>query len=75
LLTPETGALNLKKISAGESFRSGKRKGRKREGASTVSLNHPLAVNFQGKQENYAETSVCIHGSGCALLCNAGFCR
>ncbi len=29
---------------AGERFRSGSTNGRKREGASTVSLNHPLAA-------------------------------
>ncbi len=32
---------------AGERFRSGSTEGRKREGASTVSLNHPLAANFR----------------------------
>jgi hypothetical protein len=29
---------------AGDRFRSGSTNGRKREGASTVSLNHPLAA-------------------------------
>jgi hypothetical protein len=38
---------------AGECFRSGQTNGRKREGVSTVNLNHPLAVNPE-KQENYA---------------------
>jgi hypothetical protein len=34
------------RISAGGASVPGIQKGRKREGASTVSLNHPLAVNF-----------------------------
>jgi F-type H+-transporting ATPase subunit c len=38
------------KDSAGERFRSGATEDRKREGASTVSLNHPLAVNLQGSR-------------------------
>ena len=37
---------------AGERFRSGQTKGRKREGASTVNLNHPLAANFKGSRRN-----------------------
>ncbi|MGA3371441.1 MAG: hypothetical protein ABSC48_06725 [Terracidiphilus sp.] len=45
--------LSVFKDSAGERFRSGKTEGRKREGASTVSLNHPLAAN-PGKLEEYA---------------------
>ena len=36
------------KDSDGERFRSGQTDDRKREGASTVSLNHPLAVNLKG---------------------------
>jgi hypothetical protein len=32
--------------SAGDASAPGKQKDRKREGASLVSLNHPLAVNF-----------------------------
>jgi F-type H+-transporting ATPase subunit c len=40
-------SLKLKKDSAGERFRSGSTEGRKREGASTVSLNHPLAAKFK----------------------------
>src|ERR1700756_4322074 len=36
------------KISAGGASAPGTQKGRKREGASSVSLNHPLAVNFSG---------------------------
>lgn len=39
------------KDSAGESFRSGVTEGCKSEGASTVSLNHPLAANLTGKLE------------------------
>jgi hypothetical protein len=35
----------LKNDSAGERFRFGQTEDREREGASTVSLNHPLAVN------------------------------
>ena len=38
----------LKKDSAGERFRFGATEGCKREGASSVSLNHPLAVNPKG---------------------------
>ena len=37
---------------AGERFRSGQTKGRKREGVSTVNLNHPLAANFKGSRRN-----------------------
>jgi hypothetical protein len=37
----------LEKDSAGESFRSGQTDDRKREGVSTVNLNHPLAVNLR----------------------------
>jgi len=36
----------------GERFRSGQSNGRKREGASTVSFNHPLAANFKGSRRN-----------------------
>ena len=39
--------MNCIKDSAGERFRSGSTDGRKREGASTVSLNHPLAANLR----------------------------
>jgi F-type H+-transporting ATPase subunit c len=38
------------KIFAGERFRSGHANGRKREGASTVSFNHPLAAKFKGSR-------------------------
>jgi hypothetical protein len=58
---------------AGDSFRSGQTVGRQREGASTVSLNHLLAVNFR-KQENYAETSICVHGPGGSLSRRSGLC-
>jgi hypothetical protein len=37
----------LLKDSAEESFRFGLSEDREREGASTVSLNHPLAVNLR----------------------------
>ena len=37
-----------KRDSAGESFRSRATEGCKREGASTVNLNHPLAANSMG---------------------------
>jgi F-type H+-transporting ATPase subunit c len=35
---------------AGERFRSGQTNGRKREGASTVSFNHPLAAKSKGRR-------------------------
>lgn len=41
-------ATGSNKDSAGESFRSGSTEGCKREGAGTVSLNHPLAANSKG---------------------------
>jgi F-type H+-transporting ATPase subunit c len=41
-----------RKNSAGERFRSGATEGRKREGASTVSFNHPLAANLKGSWRN-----------------------
>jgi F-type H+-transporting ATPase subunit c len=37
---------------AGERFRSGQTNGRKREGVSTVNLNHPLAAKFKGSRRN-----------------------
>jgi hypothetical protein len=37
----------MQKDSAGERFCFGQTEDRKREGASTVSLNHPLAVNLR----------------------------
>ena len=40
------------KDSAGERFRFGTTEGCKREGASTVSLNHPLAANSKGSWRN-----------------------
>jgi hypothetical protein len=65
------GTTRQTKRFAGDGFRSGQTKGRKREGVSTVNLNHPLAANFR-KQENYEEASIRVHDAGSALFCNAG---
>jgi hypothetical protein len=50
------GSTNLvqdeQKDSAGGRFHSGRTVGRKREGASTVSFNHPLAVNSEKQEKN-----------------------
>jgi hypothetical protein len=43
---------NVLQVSAGERFCSGATDDREREGASLVSLNHPLTIN-PVKQENY----------------------
>jgi F-type H+-transporting ATPase subunit c len=40
----------VKQDFAGERFRSGQTNGRQREGASTVSLNHPLAAKSKGSR-------------------------
>jgi hypothetical protein len=44
-LLTEDSKLIAQKDSAGEGFRSGSTDGCKREGVSTVNLNHPLAAN------------------------------
>jgi hypothetical protein len=44
---------------AGERFRSGLTKGRKSEGASTVSLNHPLAANSREAGEQCGNFNTC----------------
>jgi F-type H+-transporting ATPase subunit c len=43
-------SLSREKDFAGERFRSGQTNGRKREGASTVSFNHPLAAKSKGSR-------------------------
>jgi hypothetical protein len=52
-------AMTEKEDSAGERFRPGNTDGRKREGVSTVSLNHPLAANSREAGEICAYFNLC----------------
>ena len=51
-----------------------RREGRKREGASTVSLNHPLAAILTEARRNNAHTAVSIHDAVRLVHGDSGFC-